>query len=147
MLCVVTHRSRGYLQDLAFELRNDTFRWRWETFSVGPTMSADILSKHLIMPLISAAHLAFFSADPVSSLSEADVEKVASHLVLSPTGPLNGSPLSQSADRIGRVARRAVDTHVKNTLSKPLVATTLRRMGAVFNFVPDPRMLPTFPTP
>ncbi|EIW57322.1 uncharacterized protein TRAVEDRAFT_125022, partial [Trametes versicolor FP-101664 SS1] len=109
--------------DLAFELRNDTFRWRWETFSVGPTMSADILSKHLIMPLISAAHLAFFSADPVSSLSGADVEK--------------------SADRIGRVARRAVDTHVKNTLSRPLVATTLRRMGAVFNFVPDPPRIVT----
>ncbi len=102
-------------------------------------MSADILSKHLIMPLISATHLAFFSADPVSSLSEADVEKVVSHLVLTPARPLNGSSSSQSADRIGRVARRAVDTHVKNTLSKPLVATTLRRMGAVFNFVPDPR--------
>ncbi|KAI0360137.1 hypothetical protein OH77DRAFT_1472228 [Trametes cingulata] len=104
--------------DLAFELRNDTFRWRWETFSVGPKMSADVLSKHLIMPSISATHLSFFSADPVSGLSEADVEK--------------------SADRVGRIARRAVDNHVKNTLSKPLIATTLRRMGAVLNFVPDP---------
>ncbi|KAI0635677.1 hypothetical protein C8Q77DRAFT_1071660 [Trametes polyzona] len=86
-------------------------------------MSADILSQHLIMPLISAAHLSFFSADPVSSLPEADVEK--------------------SADRVGRIARRAVDTHVKNTLSKPLVATTLRRMGAVLNFVPDPPRIVT----
>ncbi|KAI0833212.1 hypothetical protein BC628DRAFT_1485355 [Trametes gibbosa] len=104
--------------DLAFELRNDTFRWRWETFSVGPTMSAEILSKHLIMPLISATHLAFFSGDPIGSLPEDEVEK--------------------SVDRVGRVGRRAVDTHVKNTLSRPLVATTLRRMGAIFNFVPDP---------
>ncbi|KAI0368731.1 hypothetical protein BV20DRAFT_1021921 [Pilatotrama ljubarskyi] len=104
--------------DLAFELRNDTFRWRWETFNVGPKMSADILSEHLIMPLISATHLSFFSADPVSGLSAADVEK--------------------SADRVGRIARRAVDNHVRNTLSKPLIATTLRRMGALLNFVPDP---------
>lgn len=45
-------------------------------------MSADILSKHLIMPLISTVHLSFFSADPVSSLSEADVEKVRYMLLL-----------------------------------------------------------------
>ncbi|KAI0661490.1 hypothetical protein C8Q70DRAFT_965048 [Cubamyces menziesii] len=104
--------------DLAFELRNDTFRWRWETFAVGPKLSADILSKQLIMPLISVTHLSFSSADSVGKLSAADLEK--------------------SADRIGRIARRTVGTHVKNTLSKPVVATTLRRMDAVFNFVPDP---------
>ncbi|KAH9902796.1 hypothetical protein C8Q73DRAFT_671801 [Cubamyces lactineus] len=104
--------------DLAFELRNDTFRWRWETFAVGPKLSADILSKQLIMPLISVTHLSFSSVDSVGKLSAADLEK--------------------SADRIGRIARRTVGTHVKNTLSKPVVATTLRRMDAVFNFVPDP---------
>ncbi|KAI0330207.1 hypothetical protein GY45DRAFT_1323923 [Cubamyces sp. BRFM 1775] len=104
--------------DLAFELRNDTFRWRWETFAVGPKLSADLLSKQLIMPLISVTHLSFSSADSVGKLSAADLEK--------------------SADRIGRIARRTVGTHVKNTLSKPVVATTLRRMDAVFNFVPDP---------
>ncbi|KAI0649273.1 hypothetical protein C8Q79DRAFT_1065569 [Trametes meyenii] len=109
---------RSNYSDLAFELRNDTFRWRWETFGVGPRMSADILSKHLIMPLISATHLSFSSAEPVSSLSEADLEK--------------------STDRVGRIARRTVDTHVKGTLSKPLVATTLRRMSAVLNLAPDP---------
>ncbi|KAI0671590.1 hypothetical protein C8Q78DRAFT_783692 [Trametes maxima] len=109
--------------DLAFELRNDTFRWRWETFNVGPKMSADVLSKHLIMPLISATHLSFSSVEPVSSLSEADLEK--------------------SADRVGRIARRTVDTHVKSTLSKPLVATTLRRMSAVLNLVPNPRSTDT----
>lgn len=43
---------------------------------VGPRMSADILSKHLIMPLISLSHLAFSSADPVSELTDADLEKV-----------------------------------------------------------------------
>jgi hypothetical protein len=39
-------------------------------------MSAEILSKHLILPLIGVNHLAFSSADPVSELSENDLEKV-----------------------------------------------------------------------
>ena len=55
---------------------SDSFRWRWETFAVGPKMSGDILSKHLILPLISMAHLAFSSADPLSTVSESDLEKV-----------------------------------------------------------------------
>jgi hypothetical protein len=65
-----------YLKDLAFELDCETFKWRWETCFLGYKMSAEILSKHLIMPLISANYLAFSSADPVSELSENDLEKV-----------------------------------------------------------------------
>ncbi|EKM58210.1 uncharacterized protein PHACADRAFT_207044 [Phanerochaete carnosa HHB-10118-sp] len=61
--------------DLAFELGSDDFKWRWETYYLGPRVSADVLSQHLIMPLISVTHLAFSSADPVSELSEADLEK------------------------------------------------------------------------
>lgn len=63
-------------KDFAFSIGNDTFRWRWETFNLGPRMSADILSKHLILPLISTTHLAFSSADPISTSSETDLEKV-----------------------------------------------------------------------
>ncbi|THH02766.1 hypothetical protein EW026_g122 [Hermanssonia centrifuga] len=80
-------------------------------------VSSDVLSKHLIMPLISATHLAFSSADPVSELSEADLEK--------------------AVDKVGRTARRTVDTHVKHAISRPRVATTLRRMTAMFNFLSD----------
>lgn len=42
-------------------------------------MSADILSKQLILPLISVTHLAFSSADPVNEMSEADLEKVGTY--------------------------------------------------------------------
>ena len=49
----------------------------WETISTGPKMSAELLSQHLILPLITTAHLAFYSPDPVSELSEADLEKVS----------------------------------------------------------------------
>lgn len=65
-------------QDLSFELEFEGFKWRWDTFLLGPRTSSDIISKHLIMPLITMAHVAFYSADPVSELSEEDLEKVGS---------------------------------------------------------------------
>ncbi|KAM5538552.1 hypothetical protein V8D89_007885 [Ganoderma adspersum] len=114
--------------DLAFTLSGDSFRWRWETFSLGPRMSADVLSKHLILPLISMSHLAFSSADPLGTTSETDLEK--------------------SVDKVGRTARRTLDTHVRNALSRPLLATTLQRITAMFNFVPDlPRIIAAPETP
>ncbi|KAI5982267.1 hypothetical protein EDD15DRAFT_2325177 [Pisolithus albus] len=103
--------------DLAFELGCDTFKWRWDTIFVGHKASADILSQHLIMPLISVNHLAFSTPDVVGDLGAEDLEK--------------------AIDKIGRTARRTVDTHIKNALSKPRLATSLRRMTAVFNFISD----------
>ena len=53
-------------------------------------MSADVLSKHLILPLISMSHLAFSSADPLGTTSETDLEKVrGSTPLLRPSLPLN----------------------------------------------------------
>ncbi|KAH7928084.1 hypothetical protein BV22DRAFT_1149218 [Leucogyrophana mollusca] len=103
--------------DFAFELECEAFKWRWDTIFVGHKTSAEILSKHLIMPLISVNHLAFSSPDAVADLSKNDLEK--------------------ATDKVGRTARRTVDTHIRNAMSKPRVATTLRRMTALFNFIPD----------
>ncbi|EGN98682.1 hypothetical protein SERLA73DRAFT_181268 [Serpula lacrymans var. lacrymans S7.3] len=103
--------------DFAFELESDHFNWRWETTLTGHRLSAELLSKHLIMPLISVNHMTFSSTDAVCDISESDLEK--------------------AIDKVGRTARRTVDTHIKNALSRPRVATTLRRMTAMFNFIPD----------
>jgi len=103
--------------DLAFELGSDDFKWRWETYTLGPKVSADVLSKQLIMPLISVSHLAFSSPDPVSELSDTN--------------------LQMAIDKTGRTGRRAVDTHVKHAISRPRLATTMRRMSAVFSFLPE----------
>ncbi|CCM04295.1 uncharacterized protein FIBRA_06466 [Fibroporia radiculosa] len=103
--------------DFAFELGSETFKWRWETCHVGPKISAEIISKHLVMPLISVTHLAFSSADPVGELSQDDLE--------------------QAVDKLGRTGRRTVDTHLKHAMSRPRVATAVRRMTAMFNFLPE----------
>ncbi|KAH0832939.1 hypothetical protein J3R83DRAFT_11908 [Lanmaoa asiatica] len=109
--------------DLAFQLECNAFKWRWETISVGHKISANILSKHLIIPLISVNHLAFSSLDAVGNLPPIDLE--------------------QTIDKVARTARRTVDTHVKNALSRPRLATTIRRITAVFNFIPDPPIVTT----
>jgi hypothetical protein len=74
--------------------------------------------------------------DSVSELPDLDLEK-ARFLPKSKRFVL--LHFSQAVDKIGRTARRTADTHIKNALSKPRVATTLRRMTAMFNFVPDLR--------
>jgi hypothetical protein len=89
------------------------------------------------MPLISINHFAFASADPVSELSESDLEQVSVAIYLYPSSLT--SFLSEAADKIARTARRSVDTHVKHAISKPRFATTLQRMTAMFNFIVDLR--------
>ena len=59
-------------------------------------VSADVLSQQLIMPLISVTHLAFTSADPVSELSQTDLEKVCARItfLLSFTQPASSCAYS-----------------------------------------------------
>ncbi|KAI0049787.1 hypothetical protein FA95DRAFT_1488401, partial [Auriscalpium vulgare] len=100
--------------DLAADLRGDAFKWRWEAFSLGPRLSAEVLSQHLIMPLISTAHMAFTATEAVGEISTVELEK--------------------AIDKVGRTARRSVDTHVKNAFMRPRISTALRRMTALFDF-------------
>ena len=64
------------VQDLTFELRSNNFRWRWETYNQGPKISANVISQHLVLPLISLNHLAFSTAESLSETSEGNLEKV-----------------------------------------------------------------------
>lgn len=101
--------------DLAFELESENFKWRWETNSVGYRMSSEIISKQLILPLICVNHIALSSPDAFTAMSDSEVEK--------------------AVDKVGRTARRAIDNHVKNALTKPRTSTILRRVTAMFDFV------------
>ncbi|THV03206.1 hypothetical protein K435DRAFT_852092 [Dendrothele bispora CBS 962.96] len=103
--------------DLAIEMECDVFKWRWETYFTGYKASAEIISKQLVSPLISVTHLALNSGDAVGKMSDADLEK--------------------AIDRMGQTARNALDTHIRTVISKPRVATSLQRMTAVVNKVPD----------
>ena len=107
---------------------------------MGHKWSADIISKHLVLPLISLNYLTCSSADAQSDAPDADVERVCSFDTIS-IGYLDDLICdTQAVDKLGRTARRTLDTHIKNAMSKPRVSTAIRRMTAMFNFVPDLRM-------
>ncbi|KZP31729.1 hypothetical protein FIBSPDRAFT_577890 [Athelia psychrophila] len=103
--------------DMAFELGYEDFKWRWEPNFLGYQMSADIMSRQLIVPLISTNHLAFSASEPVGGMSDQDLEK--------------------AVDKIGRVAKRSPDVHIRNALTKPRVATTVRRVASLLYSQPD----------
>ncbi|KAF8523820.1 hypothetical protein JB92DRAFT_3257640, partial [Gautieria morchelliformis] len=107
--------------DLSFELQASGCKWRWDSYLLGPKTSAKILSRHLIFPLLSVTHLAFSSADPVCELTLED--------------------LQQAVDKVAKTGRRARDVHVRQTMSRPRIASTLARMTAMFNFVETIREL------
>ena len=74
--CTFQALTDFFFQDLAINFRGEGFEWRWETFSIGPKQSAEVLSKHLMIPILSTAYLAFISPDTISEISGADLEKV-----------------------------------------------------------------------
>jgi len=67
-----------------------------------------------MIPLLSTTYLAFISPDAISEISDSDLEK--------------------EVDRIGRTARRSVDTHIRNIFSLPRACTSIRRMSALYTF-------------
>ncbi|KAF8625543.1 hypothetical protein AX15_005310 [Amanita polypyramis BW_CC] len=103
--------------DFSFQLECDTFQWRWETNYLGYKRSSEIISKQIILPLISLTHVAFTSTESLAAMPDGDIEKVV--------------------DRVGRTARRTIDTHIKHAISMPRVATTIRRMTSIFNFASE----------
>lgn len=63
-------------QDLAFKIEHGTFKWTWETCFLGHRYSSEIISKHLVLPLISFSHLSLSAGSPVGEMSDSDLEKV-----------------------------------------------------------------------
>ncbi|KAJ3862409.1 hypothetical protein EV359DRAFT_74204 [Lentinula novae-zelandiae] len=103
---VVESRS----SDFAFEIDCEGFKWTWETCFIGYRNSAEIISKHLVLPLISVSHTALSVGKPVGEMVESELEK--------------------AIDAVGRAARRSIDTHVKNAISKPRMNSSIQRMSA-----------------
>ncbi|KAF7971077.1 hypothetical protein HWV62_22143 [Athelia sp. TMB] len=104
-------------QDIAFELDFEVFKWQWQPNFLGYKASVELLSQHLIVPLISTNHLAFSSSEPISAMSDQDLEK--------------------AVDKMGRVAKRSPDVHIRNVLTKPRVATTIGRVASLFYSLSD----------
>ncbi|KAJ3787010.1 hypothetical protein GGU10DRAFT_394251 [Lentinula aff. detonsa] len=106
---VVESRS----SDFAFEIDCEAFKWTWETCFIGYKSSTEIISKHLVLPLLSVTHTVLSVVKPAGEMLESELEK--------------------AIDGVGRAARRSIDTHIKNVISKPRMNTSIRRMTALYN--------------
>lgn len=54
-------------------------------------------------------------------------------------GHANLSSYIKVIDKVGRTGRRTVAHHVRNALARPRLATSIRRMTAVFELLSDLR--------
>ena len=127
------------LKDLAFELRLEDFAFRWETNCAGPRISAEVISRQIIKPLMSTAYLAFSTPSSVGEMSESDLEIVSGVKPLTRVLMIRYGLHVQAVDKLGRTARRTPGMHVRNSISKPRIATTIRRMTAMLNFLVEVR--------
>ena len=64
------------MKDFAFQLECGVFEWRWETNNLGHKRSSEIISKHLILPLITVGNMALSSSESLGEMSDVDLEKV-----------------------------------------------------------------------
>jgi len=90
------------------------------------------------MPLMSTAHLAFSTPNSVGEMSESDLETV-SKVPLIYVLLIRYELDAQALDKVGRTARRTPGMHARNAISKPRLATAIRRMTATLNFLVELR--------
>jgi ABC-type enterochelin transport system substrate-binding protein len=88
---------------------------------------------------MSTAHLAFSAPNSVGGMSEPDLETVSEAKPLTHVLMIRYGLYAQAVDKLGRIARRTPGMHVRNAISKPRLATTIRRMTATLNFLAEPR--------
>lgn len=105
---------------------------------MGPRISAEVISRQIIMPLMSTAHLAFSTPNSVGEMSESDLETV-SKVPLIYVLLIRYELDAQALDKVGRTARRTPGMHARNAISKPRLATAIRRMTATLNFLVELR--------
>ncbi|KZW03780.1 hypothetical protein EXIGLDRAFT_743505, partial [Exidia glandulosa HHB12029] len=103
--------------DLACELCYEDYTWRWHANALGYRTSAEVLSKHLILPLITFSDLAFTTPEPLQNMQTGELEKVV--------------------DKNGRLYRRRVDAQVKKVLAVPKFATMLNRITGLYSSLTD----------
>jgi hypothetical protein len=68
------------LQDLSMKITTPTLTWRWDTFALRSSHAADILSKHLFLPMVTLTSVAVGVSEAPRDMLGSDVEKVNSGL-------------------------------------------------------------------
>ncbi|KZT59589.1 hypothetical protein CALCODRAFT_481478 [Calocera cornea HHB12733] len=96
--------------DLFLQLSIPNFSWQWELDALPRAYSAELISKHLIMPMLT------WSGYVMDSYMEA---LSTEHQI---------SQLERALDASGRTAKRHVDKMVASVVRQPLFSTSIRRL-------------------
>jgi len=95
--------------DWEVETSSSDISWRWDIIAQQPKQSVDIISKYLILPLISLTGLAFSGPTPLSTLLDNEPDSFKD----------TGDPLA-------------------NCFSSPRAVTAVRRVAQILKFSKDP---------
>ncbi|KDQ18286.1 hypothetical protein BOTBODRAFT_28698 [Botryobasidium botryosum FD-172 SS1] len=112
----------GTDSDLEIFIASPQISWRWDVVSPGASAGSEILFKHLVLPLINVAGLAFNSSEAFSTMTDAS--------------------LTQSLDKMARTTRvTGSHTELRKFFSKPRVATALQRAAQVVAYSSSPNVI------
>ncbi|KAH7334853.1 hypothetical protein B0J17DRAFT_720397 [Rhizoctonia solani] len=102
----------GKCADLLLTITTPTLNWEWRTFALHPSHASQVLSTHLILPMLS--HMS------VSTLFGAGFDLEA---------------FTRQLDKTSRTARITMHTHLRAVFSKPIVACGLVRIAQVWEHI------------
>ncbi|KAG8704124.1 hypothetical protein FRC11_010190 [Ceratobasidium sp. 423] len=108
----------GKCADLSLTITTPDLNWEWRTFALRPSHASQVLSKHLILPMLS--HMSI-----MSSFAAFDLEAFTKQL-----------------DKTSKTARITMHTHLRAVFSKPIVASGLVRICQAWEHVGDEYLHP-----
>ncbi|KAG8988029.1 hypothetical protein FRB93_004312 [Tulasnella sp. JGI-2019a] len=104
--------------DLEVTLTTDDFTWRWDAMSLPSRMASQILSTHLVMPLLSFTALAASVDEPLRNMSTYS--------------------LTRAADSQAKTAKRGPGRQMVGCMGKPIILTSLQRITQIMEGSANP---------
>ncbi|CAE6522152.1 unnamed protein product [Rhizoctonia solani] len=102
----------GKCADLLLTITTPTLHWEWRTFALHPSHASQVLSKHLILPMLT--HMS------ISTLFGAGFDL---------------ETFTRQLDKTSKTARITMHTHLRAVFSKPIVACGLVRIAQIWEHV------------
>ncbi|KAG9105826.1 hypothetical protein FRC07_009092, partial [Ceratobasidium sp. 392] len=99
--------------DLSIKITTPNITWCWNGFALGLSKSAEIVSEHLVKPLMTVTSVALGAQEAPRDMSAEDVQKCM--------------------DKTGKTARAAQHTHIKALFMKPFVACGVPRVTGIMD--------------
>ncbi|QRV98105.1 Cellulase (glycosyl hydrolase family 5 protein) [Ceratobasidium sp. AG-Ba] len=101
----------GLQSDLSVKIITPDLTWCWHGFALRPSHAADVLSAHLVRPMMTVMSVALAASEAPRDMEPEDIEK--------------------QIDKTGKTARATQHTHIRALFVKPFVACGLTRITQI----------------